>query len=155
MELYQRGERIEIIRELTTEERRVILGNINQNMMAAPQNYPNVDFYFFYSPYSIVWWDNIKNCGMVDFYIEIMEMLAKEAFKFDNIKLFDFCSNYEMVCNLNNYKDDIHYSAEINSKILDWMEEEKYLVTEDNYKRHFEELKEFYQNYNYDKIFDN
>lgn len=155
MQSYQRGEKTEIVKEITDEERRVILDNIKQNVTELAQNNPAVEIYLFYSPYSIVWWDRNNNNGLIDYYIEAMEIIAEEAVKYDNIKLFDFCSNYELVCNLNKYKDHIHYSAEINSDMLVWMKEGKYLLTKDNYKNHFDELRDFYLNYDYDTFFAN
>lgn len=37
---------------LTDEERKVIRGNIEQNVTSLADEYPNVDFYYFFSPYS-------------------------------------------------------------------------------------------------------
>lgn len=73
--------------------------------------------------------------------------------KYPNIKLYDFFSNYEIICNLDNYKDFEHYGEEINSKILNWMWEGEYLLTTDNYEAHFEEVRDFYYNYDYDGFF--
>lgn len=153
LQTYKRGQKVEIVKELTDKQKKTISDNVKQNVTQVALSNPDVEFYFYYSPYSIVWWDEVNNSNRVEYYIEAMRILAEEALKYENIKLFDFCSNYEVVCNLDNYKDKIHYSAEINSKILNQMKENEYLLTTDNYKEHFEELREFYLNYQYDDFF--
>lgn len=152
---YQRGKKVGQIRKLTAEEKKIVIENINQNVMELAKNNPDVEIYLFFSPYSIVWWDIMNNSGAVDYYITAMEIIAEEALKYQNIKLFDFCNDFELVCDLNNYRDSMHYSADINSDMLVWMKEGKYLLTKDNYKNHFDELRDFYVNYDYDTFFAN
>ena len=153
LQSYERGNKSEVSRELTEEERHIALDNISQNVIGVARCNPDVEFYIFYPPYSIVWWDSINNSGMVDYYIETMRMLTEEALEYKNINVFDFFGNYQLVCDLDNYKDYVHYSAEINSKILFWIRENKFLLTKDNYNEHFEELRDFYLNYDYDNLF--
>lgn len=147
-------EKAETTRELTEEEIKMIIDNIIQNVTSTADSYPETEFYLFYPPYSIVWWDSKNSDGTIDCYIDAMETAAEEMLKYDNIKLFDFCGNYEMICNLDNYKDEIHYSAEINSQMLLWMRDGEYLLTADNYETHFEEMRDFYNHYDYNGFFD-
>ena len=70
-----------------------------------------------------------------------------------NVKLYNFNDKYDIICNLDNYRDREHYSAEINSKILQWIMNEEGLVTWNNYKDRLDAEKEFYLHYDYEDIF--
>ena len=63
------------------------------------------------------------------------------------IKLYSFFELYEIICNLDNYKDSIHHSDDINSQILEWMPTDFGLLTKSNYKQHFDNMRDFYLNY--------
>ena len=58
----------------------------------------------------------------------------------------------EIVTNLDNYKDTLHFSEDINSYMLYKMKNKENLLTKENYLKKLNEIKEFYDNYNYEKI---
>lgn len=71
----------------------------------------------------------------------------------ENIELYAFEDCYEMICNLDNYKDIIHYGEHINSKILQWIHAGEHRLTKNNYQNYLEKMELFYRNYPYDAIF--
>lgn len=84
-----------------------------------------------------------------------MEQFAIEKLlEYENVHLFSFFNNFQLICDLNNYGDEIHYSPKINSKILAWMKEGEYELTKENYLDYIDEITEFYCNYDYDSIFE-
>ena len=72
----------------------------------------------------------------------------------ENIHLFSFFTEFDMICDPNNYKDVAHYSEDINSKILVWMSEGKHELNEANYQEYCWQMYEFYTNYDYDSLFE-
>lgn len=58
-----------------------------------------------------------------------------------------------MICNLDNYKDITHYSAEINSQILAWMHDGIHEITKDNVVQYYDNVVHFYTTYDYDSLF--
>ena len=60
---------------------------------------------------------------------------------------------FDIICDFNNYKDFSHYGHHINSNILNWIKDGTGLLTKDNYKQHFEDMRRFYLTYDYDNIF--
>ena len=153
---YHRMETEEAPRHLTEEEKKMILGNVRQNIVETAQSYPEVSFYLFVPPYGICWWDDAKQQGKIDYYIEALKLETEELLKCENVKLFAFWNNYQMVCDLDNYRDFAHYSAQINSDILQWMADldENYILTKDNYIEYWDEIRDFYFYYDYNSIFD-
>ena len=72
---------------------------------------------------------------------------------YPNIHLYNFLDEYDIITNLNNYKDVEHYSDRINSIILDKIKNNENIVTNDNYKKKSKEIRDFYLNYDYEKLF--
>lgn len=82
-----------------------------------------------------------------------MEITTSILLQYDNVSLFSFFDNHSVIENLDNYKDKIHYGEWINSEILKWLKEEKYILSKDNYTQYFNKMENYYLNYDYDAIF--
>ena len=128
--------------------------NITENIVALAQANPDVKFYLFFPPYSICYWDELDRYGALEWQIDNMQIATELILECDNIYLYSFYDEHEMVCNLDNYKDIAHYSEEINEQILEWMANGEYRLTKENYEEHFTNMKEYYGNYDYDSIFE-
>ncbi|MBR5566136.1 MAG: hypothetical protein IKW08_08255 [Roseburia sp.] len=146
---YKLGEPETSERELTQEEILTIKENVRQNVTELIEAYPETTFYLFIPPYSICYWDEIVNKGELSYWLAAERVLVEELLKYSNIKLYSFENIFEVICNLDNYKDTVHYGEWINTEILQWMAEEQYLLTEENYMDYFKEMEEFLQVYDY------
>ena len=102
--------------------------------------------------YSICLWDSKDNAGQIDWYIDAEQIAIGELIKHPNIKLFSFNTNFDLICNLDNYKDIVHYGEWVNSQILEWMQNDEYLLTEHNYKEYIGTIREFYNSYDYGSL---
>ncbi len=146
-------EKADMISGLTDEEKQMVTENIQQNFVELVNKYPDTTFYVFYTPYSICWWDFMNQEGMMQMQFDA-ELIATELLlQCPNVKLFNFNDKYDIITNLNNYRDKEHYSADINTKILEWIAAGEGLVTKDNYKQIIETEKEYYLNYDYETVF--
>lgn len=150
---YERSTKSENVSWLSEEERVVIKDNIEQNVIETAREYPNTRFALFFTPYSICYWDTLSQEGTLLKNIQIQEEVIELLLPYENIELYSFCDNFELVCNLDNYRDQGHYSEDVNSDILRWIAEGKYRITEDNYAEYLEEIADFYGNYDYDSIY--
>lgn len=137
---------------LTEEEKSIINENIYNNMVSIAEEYPDVSFYYFFTPYSAVWWAGIFQSGQIYRQIEAEQYIIEKILEYDNIKLFSFNMRTDIITNLNNYKDYCHYAQWINSLILKWMYEGKYQLTPDNYKQYIEDELAFYTSYDYESL---
>lgn len=148
-ENYHRNENDEPVMEFTEEDRQVVLDNIRQNITATVEEYPEVTFYLFFTPYSICYWDMLDNQGKLERRIDAEKCAIEELLKYENVRLYSFSTNYDMVCDLGNYKDQAHFGEWINSKILSWIYYGEYELTYENYEAYIEEQRHFYTNYDY------
>ena len=99
--------------------------NINQNIIDLAVQNPNIDFYLFLPPYSIYYWDNLNNNGTLKRQLDIIDYAINLLINYKNIHVFSFINEYDIITNL------------------------------DNYKVKLKEIRNFYLNYNYDKLFNN
>lgn len=152
---YERPEKIAPMDTFTEEYRETVYGNTYQNIIQVAKENPDVQFYYFYTPYSIAYFDReyregrlVRNIDSVEY---ATELILNEC---PNIKLYSFFGLTDLITNLDNYKDVIHYSDLVNSQILTFMDMEIGLLTKENYKEHFDFMRDFYLNYDYDSIFE-
>lgn len=151
---YQRKPLAEEVTVFGEEDRQRVLANVRQNITCAVEQYPNVTFYLFLTPYSICYWDEVVREGRLEYMLSAESMAIEEMLKYDNIRLFSFTDNTEMICELDNYKDQGHYSPEINSQMLKWMKNGEYELTKENYKQHIEKERKLFTAYDYDAIYE-
>ncbi len=139
---------------LTDEEKALMRKAVTQNVVSIAERYPSVEFYYFFPPYSIVSWNTYKEQGEIQKYVDAEQYMIELLVSHQNIHLFSFNNRFDIITDLNNYKDSAHYGSWINSLILKWMKETKYQLTENNYRDYIQDEYDFYSCYNYGEILD-
>ena len=151
--VYHRAEKAEVVQEMTQEDREMLRKNLTQNVTELAKAYPEIDFYLFFTPYSIYYWDNLNQTGTLKKQLQAEEEAIKLLLSCDNIYLFAFSDQFDLVCDLDHYKDEIHYSEEINSQILRWMKDQEHLLTRENYQAYCGRVYQFYTTFDYEALF--
>lgn len=134
---------------ITEEEKEIIHDNIYLNVVSLAEQYPDVTFYYFFTPYSIAYWQAEVENGTIYKQIEAEEYIIEQILECENIKLYSFNNRTDITTDLNNYKDRTHYGIWINSLILKWMYNDQYLLTKENYKDYLSQELSFYTSYDY------
>lgn len=117
-------------------DRKLACSNIDNYLLPMIKNHPDTIFYVYLPPCSIL--DlSIDPKSYKDFRNIIMDKLIP----CQNVKLYDFQSAKHITADWSNYKDVIHYSAEISSWIIRQLDKAEYRVTTGN-------------RYNFEKRFD-
>lgn len=140
-------------KELTEEDKAIIYENITQNVIQLAEDNPNTTFYYFFTPYSIAWYAGCYQRGELERQLNAEAYATSMMLKCDNIKLFSFNNETEIITNLNNYKDSTHYGEWINSWILESMKEEYDLLTPENCEEYLDKERNFYLNYEYKSLY--
>lgn len=139
---------------LSNEEKEMLQENVRKNVTSVAADHPDVVFYYFFTPYSAIWWLHFANDGGIYKQVESERFLIEELLKYDNIKMFSFNNLTEITTDINNYKDGTHYGEWINSLMLKYMHDGKYQLTEDNYEDYLEKESELYLNFDYNLLND-
>lgn len=107
--------------------------------------HPETTFYFYIPPYSILWWDSVYRSGMQDAYIYCEYWALWDLLQYDNVRVYDFQLEEDVVTNLDLYMDTVHFSPAINQQIVTWLAEGHAEVTLENLDEIFERTREFAQ----------
>lgn len=140
--------------EFTNQDIEVLNENVKQNVIEIVKQYPETQFYLFYPPYSIYYWDSLQRKGTLDKMLYGEKLITEMLLEYDNVHLFSFLSAYDVITNLKNYRDYSHYSGKINSMILKSMKNGEYELTKDNYENYYEKVIPYYQKFQYDTLFE-
>lgn len=96
---------------------------------------------FFFPPYSALFWYNSTENGLFEDYNKIKDYIVNKVEDMPNVTVYDFQAIPE-ICDLDNYKDITHYSAQINEYMVDCFANKKYIVTSDTIDKSNDNLKE-------------
>lgn len=137
---------------ITESQQTKVMENVHQNITSLANMHPDVTFYYFFTPYSIVWWQQLVEDGSIYRQVEAERLVIEEILKCPNIKLYSFNNIPRITTDLNNYRDTAHYGEWINSLMLKWMHDGKYLLTQENYENYLTQELTFYTSYDYNSI---
>lgn len=102
----------------TEEVLRSTKANLDKNILPFVKANPETKFYFFFPPYSILYWHNLKQENFYEAALAQYQYVADELLEYDNVHLFYFQTMGE-VTDLNNYADYSHYKPEINRLMVE------------------------------------
>ena len=94
--------------------------------------HPDTEFKFFFSPYSMCWWDNAYRNGERDAVLNAERICIEELIKYDNAHVYYYQDDLEIITDLDNYMDTIHFSKDINRYVCDSLIEGRDEITADN-----------------------
>lgn len=126
--------------------------SFEHNFLSIIKQYPDINFIFFYPPYSIIAYKRWEESGTLDDILKFKHYVFQKFSKFGNVKLYDFHSAFEINSNFDNYKDFTHYSQEINNWMIDQMVANNFLITKENIDTHLQNLRQQIQEYDLSNI---
>lgn len=116
-------------------------GNI-ELLTAQVKAHPNTTFKFFFSPYSILWWDNAYRRGELDAVIYNEKQAIDALLQYDNVEIYFYQDDWDIITDLDNYMDTIHFSKDINYYVYDKLASGEERLTIDNYEERLDHMME-------------
>ena len=107
--------------------------------------HPEIQYRFLFPPYSLLWWDSSWVNGYLEERIHILEQTMDALLPFDNVEIYYYQNDEEIVCNLDNYMDLVHYSPAINQLMLERMIVGVGRITPDNMEEEIEKMRQLVQ----------
>lgn len=104
--------------------------------------HPDTRYYFFFPPYSMSWWDCAYVNGELEEKFYILEQTFPVLLSYDNVEVYYFQNDEDIVSNLDYYMDLVHYSPEINQYMLTRIAAGDGMVTEENWQDVVLEMRE-------------
>lgn len=124
---------------------------LERNFLSLMRSRPDTQFIVYFTPSSLAVYDNLKKTGQICYVFESIKYAAAEFLKLDNVKVFMFFDDYDVICDFDNFYDGIHYTADINDLILNRICKGEYQITFDNIDDRFSRIISFYRNFDYDR----
>ena len=114
---------------------------------------PDVRFYVYAPPYSILFWDYSLLNGRLEAEICLLERVYSKLLEYDNVELYYFQDDKDIITNLDNYRDYSHYKQAINYYMYSKMKKGEKRLTKDNYYDTLLNMFGYAMNYDYNSIF--
>lgn len=128
--------------------------NLAQNICPYIEAHPETEFYFFYPPYSILFWNDVMREQELDAVIGRLSDMTERLLAYDNVRVFNFLGEEEIICNLNNYADYMHYHKDVCRYITECFISGTCELTAENYRESLEKLKNLAASYDYESIWE-
>lgn len=120
---------------LTPEQRaKNFQENLHHRILYLVESNPDIEFVFYYPPYSIRFWKQMLENDIFYERIEYIRILTEELLKHPNAKVFNFQGKKDIVTNLYLYKDMVHYSDQVNDYMTECFADGSYRVTPENFE---------------------
>ncbi|WP_034466578.1 hypothetical protein [Butyrivibrio proteoclasticus] len=101
--------------------------NLQVNILPFVIDNPDTEFYFFFPPYSILYWHNVLQENTYEATLNQYQFVADELLQYDNVHVFYF-QTMDEVTDLNDYADYSHYKPEINRFMVECFKSGEYEI---------------------------
>lgn len=128
--------------------------NLAQNICPYIEAHPETEFYLFYPPYSILFWNDVMQEKELDAVTGRLSYMTQRLLSYENVHIFNFLGKEEIVCNLNNYADFMHYHKDTCRYITECFASGENEITMENYRESLAQVKKMASEYDYAPIWD-
>lgn len=129
------------------------LQNLSDNILPFVENNPDTEFVFFFVPYSMLYWDNEVRGGTFDASMRSLETAIESLIFYPNVRIYFFHDQWDIVTDLNNYKDYSHYATWVNSYMTQAIAKDEERITAENYAAVLEDMRSFVTGYDFESLF--
>lgn len=95
--------------------------SFDHNVLRIVKDHPEVEYHFFYPPYSILrfqlWYEHLPDRFANQ--MEIKKYIYEQLSEYPNVHIYDFQSEQDITHDLSLYKDVSHYSEDINAWMIE------------------------------------
>ena len=128
-------------------------GNI-ANIVPVFEGHPETQFAVFFPPYSILYWQEVVMQENLDVMLEVYRHAIELLMEYDNVEVFYFQDEEELITDLDSYRDVCHHSPQINRYIFDCMMSGERQISAENIDAYFENMYRIASEYPYETIWE-
>lgn len=131
--------------------------NLAANICPYIEENPETEFVVFFPPYSILFWNDVLRENHLEATMEEYRYIANRLNAYENVKLYFFPDQEEIICDLNNYADYSHYHPRYNRYMTECFASGECLVAKkgekgkgiEDYLLH---MREIVENFDYEEL---
>jgi hypothetical protein len=105
--------------------------DFDSNVLALVERHPDVQYCFFFPPHSVLYWVG-HDPAVLQARLNFKRYVFQRLLPLSNVRAFDFQDVADITLDLDKYKDENHYSPDVNKFIIDAINRNQHLVTDDN-----------------------
>ena len=127
--------------------------NLSENIVPFIEDHPDTEFYIFFPPYSILYWNNVMRENTFEATMEQYRYVADRLLQYDNVRLFYFHTMDE-VADLNNYADYSHYKPAINKFMVECFKDGNFEInTPEEMENEMGKVRRMVKDYDFEALF--
>lgn len=130
-----------------------VKANMDANICPYIEAHPETEFYIFYPPYSILFWNDVLTENHMEATMREYDYITRRLLAYDNVRVFFFPNQEWIVTDLNNYADYSHYHPDINRYMTECFADGSCEVTEENLESELRKMREIVDNYDFQELF--
>lgn len=149
--------RVQLLAAYTSGETK---GQVLQDLLSACQDNldnivpfirdnPDTEFIIFFPPYSMLSWEQKVLNKDLENMLQVYYFTMDKLLEYPNVALYDFQNEWDIITNLDNYRDDAHHRPEYNRYIFECIKNGEKRVTKENMEEKIRDMYEFAQSYDY------
>lgn len=119
------------------------------NIIPFIEKNPNTDFYVLLPPYSMLYWEQKVLEDELEEMLSLYVYAVEKFLQYENVKIYYFQCEEDIISNLDNYRDSTHYKMEYNRYMFECIRDDKNRITLENYKEAFEEMYHYAKDFSY------
>ena len=93
-------------------------------------------------PYSMMWWDCARANGELEKHFYVLEQVIPVLLSLPNVEIYYFQDEAEIICDLDNYMDMVHYTPQVNQYMLEQMAAGKKQWTAENWQEELQKMRD-------------
>ncbi|MDO4284201.1 MAG: hypothetical protein Q4C60_02595 [Eubacteriales bacterium] len=127
--------------------------NLETNILPYIEENPGTTFTLFFPPYSVLFWYDVQQENHLEATLAEYRYLMEQLLDYDNVEVFFFPDDEEIVSDLNNYADYSHYSPEISRYLAECFADGTGKITEtEEIGEHIDRLRTIALTYDYEGL---
>ncbi len=127
--------------------------NLDTNICPYIEANPDTEFYIFYPPYSILFWNDVLRENHMEATMREYEYMTERLLEYDNVRVFFFPSQEWIVSDLDNYADYSHYHPDINRYMTECFASGECEVTKENLNEELTKMRDIVKTYDFEELF--
>ena len=125
--------------------------NFEGYILSLVRDNPNDKFVFWYPPYSIRFWKETSDNGLLDERLERCKKMTGKLLQYENVEVYGFQNDESIITNLYLYTDVVHYAQSVNDYMTECFATGEHRLTLDNYEREIDKIKEIVDTFDYNQ----
>lgn len=123
-----------------------------ENILPFIEAHPETQYYIYYPPYSMLYWEQEVLKGELADILTVYEHSMRRFMEYENVHLYYFQNETEIISNLDNYVDTAHYHPRYNRYIFECIRDDMDLVTEENISSLMEFMYQYATSFDYESL---